>query len=84
MPDEETVTWVEWRPTYATHVLGKYTSPRRDPETMEQLEQVYVIECEKCSQRWGPLKCTTGAVRNHIATFAIAHLHRSPLDPVKR
>jgi hypothetical protein len=82
---EETVEWDEWRPTYAKHVLGKYTKPRRDPETLEPLEQVYVIECEQCAQRWGPLKCTTpGNVRNHIATFAIQHLHRNPLDPIKK
>jgi hypothetical protein len=76
--------WQEWRPPYASHVVGKFTRPRVDPETGQREIQTYTLQCETCNTLYGPLKCHTGLIRNHISTFAIQHLHRSPLEPPKK
>jgi hypothetical protein len=70
--------WEEWRPPFAKHVLGRYTPREHDPET-GIVDQMYSIQCETCHQSFGPVKCTTGAVREHITRFAIQHTHRNPL-----
>ena len=72
--------WVDFRPPWATHVHGRHTLREIDPETGRPEEQYYEATCEKCGCRWGPLPCNTGQVRQHIAKFAIVHLHREPLD----
>lgn len=83
---KEEVQWEEWRPPFANHVLGRYTVRTNDPETGMPNEQTYEIVCEHhgCALRWGPSKCSSGAVRQHIANFAINHLHRDPLDLPKK
>jgi len=68
---------IEYRPAWAQHVRGEYTE--RDADS----EQTYKVTCETCGESWGPAKCLSGRVRNHIATFAMHHLHRKPLmEPI--
>jgi hypothetical protein len=76
--------WEEWRPPYASHVVGRWTKLEAEPDGAH-LPQTYTMTCELCNQSWGPTKCTSGLIKNHIATFAIQHLHRSPLEaPTKK
>lgn len=74
---------VEYRPRWAQHVRGEYTEREFDAETNQYAEQTYKVTCETCGESWGPAKCLSGKVRNHIAMFATHHLHRNPLmDPI--
>lgn len=77
MPEEK---WIEWRPKYAPHVIGRYTERQIDPETHQPIEQRYSVECEKCGDKWGPTHCTSGLVRSKIANFATVHAHRNAFN----
>jgi hypothetical protein len=73
--------WVEFSPPWAPHVQGRHTLRVIDVETGRPEAQRYEAKCGKCGAQWGPTTCETGMVRQHIATFARAHLHRDPLAP---
>lgn len=68
--------WIEWRPAWCPNVKGEYT------DRGYNLEQLYKARCETCGETWGPVKCLSGMVRKHIATFATQHTHRKPLSPI--
>lgn len=73
------MTWTTWTPPYAPHVEGRYTELEIDPDTNQPLEQRVSAMCRQCGAEWGPVTCTSGMVRQHIATFARVHLHRDAL-----
>jgi hypothetical protein len=73
---EEQVTWETFRPRWAPNVRGEHTV--RGPS------QVWKVTCETCGETFGPLRCDSGMVRNHIAKFAVAHVHKDPLAPPKK
>ena len=65
----------EWRPGWATHVLGRYERREFDPVTQTATPQHVTMDCEQCKAHY-QTTCTTGAVRTHIARFAALHLHK--------
>lgn len=71
----------KWSPPWATHVEGRYEPESFDDGKRES--QRVEITCAKCK---GTFKttCESGRVRQHIATFAQIHLHRSPLAAVPK
>lgn len=79
MSEEGGKQWVEFRPRWASHVLGEYTERTVDTETMIPEPQKWKATCEICKETWGPATCDSGMVRSHISKFAIAHAHRNPL-----
>jgi hypothetical protein len=74
--------WVPYRPKWAPHVAGSYTEREFDPEERRYLPQQWQASCEVCRAQHGPVWCESGLVRDHVSTFALAHLHRDPLSPV--
>lgn len=75
--------WIEWRPDFAPHVLGRYTRRVADPRTGMAEEQKIEMFCEKCKGQW-KTKCASGAVKRHISNFGAAHVHRDPFAPQKQ
>lgn len=71
--------WEEWSPEYAPHVRGRYTERVWDPVLRAHEEQRVEARCEVCGQEWKGW-CTSGHVRDKVATFARLHLHRDPLE----
>jgi hypothetical protein len=61
----------------APHVVGQYAVRHYNEHGMP-MPQRFEARCSICGAVWSSL-CTTGAVRSHIATFAVRHLHRDPL-----
>lgn len=82
-PGEETpaVVWVAWAPRGVAHVAGRYEPRRWDPETRTYEEQRVEARCSYpgCGAEFRR-SCSSGRVRELIATFASVHLHRDPLD----
>lgn len=74
--------WIEFRPKWCPHVRGEYTPRVYDPDAGQMQQQKWRATCEKCNEKWGPVLCDSGMVTQHIARFALAHLHRDPLDPL--
>lgn len=81
--------WVEWSPSWAPHVKGRYTERIRDPITGMCRPQIVSMVCNYrnhegkiCGATWSTL-CSSGAVRNHISQFAFRHAHRDFASPQK-
>lgn len=72
-------TWESYSPNWAPHVTGLFSPAEVDEETGEREPQIVFIACEKCEGTWRTL-CHSGAVRQHVLTFAKAHLHRDPME----
>ena len=70
--------WEQWRPPFASHVVGSYTKRELDPETGQHESQKWKARCERCGQSYEGW-CDSGQVRRHIARFATQHLHADPL-----
>jgi hypothetical protein len=68
-----------WSPEWAPHAVGRYEAREVDPETGLAEPQRIEMTCSVCKDT-ARRSCTSGQVRQHIATFARMHLHRSPLD----
>ena len=68
------------RPPWAPHVRATY--PPRVVDEDGKSEQVINMYCEHAlcaaTNRHYRVVCTSGAVRGHIATFALVHAHRDP------
>jgi putative heme iron utilization protein len=79
MSDEK---WIEWRPTWADHILGKYTERVADEETGLPEAQRVVVECTQCKAIWKTW-CSSGSVRQHIQRFAFLHTHKDPFEVPK-
>ncbi len=75
--------WIEFRPEWAKHVVGEYSERTADEQGIPE-EQLYRAKCTTCGESYGPLKCSSGLVRQHIARFALLHLHRDPLAPIRK
>jgi hypothetical protein len=75
-------TWAEWTPPYATHVKGRFAFDDFDEEGRPR-EAIVRAECDKCGEKF-ERRCTSGLFRQHIARFAIQHLHRNPLEEPAR
>ena len=71
--------WIEWRPMWAEHVIGRYEPRQYDHETRTAYPQLITMDCEKCSAHF-QFVCTSGAVRSRISKFAILHLHRDGFE----
>ena len=68
-----------WSPQAHPHVVGVYS------ERIPGDDQHYAVTCKRCGETWGPVKCDSGMVRRHIASFAIAHAHRDALKtPIEK
>lgn len=70
-------TRIEYRPNWAKHCIGIYQPRSFDPETGELEEQKIELTCEKCGTV-AKATCKRGNPREHVAHFAIAHLHKDP------
>lgn len=74
-------SWTSWTPAWApAHVRGRYTERRWSAEEQAYEEQRVEAECSfvGCGAIFRRT-CSSGRVREHIATFARVHLHRDPL-----
>jgi len=73
---------LEYRPDMAPHVVGRYEPRVFDAEEGRWEEQVIELSCEHpaCKAVAFPLrrKCDSGRVREHVARFALGHIHRDP------
>ena len=67
-----------WGPQWAKHVEGSYPEREVDPESGAPEPQLIRMTCSICKGTH-QVTCTSGAVRQHIGTFARVHLHREPL-----
>lgn len=63
-----------YSPPFAPHVKGAYE--RREGTDPQRFE----ARCETCGEGFGPASCDSGRVRERIAKFAVAHLHRDALS----
>lgn len=66
-----------YSPPWAPHVVGTYPDRKFDPETQEWSDQKIEMKCTTCGGTY-QFTCTSGAVRQHIQNFAVAHAHRDP------
>lgn len=69
--------WIEWNPSVAPHVRGRYEKRRFSRDGLPESQRVEAT-CQKCQARM-VIDCATGIVRTHIARFAACHLHSDPL-----
>jgi hypothetical protein len=69
---------LEYRPDFAKHVVGTYGARVWDAEIGRYEEQRIDMTCEECGAAMRRT-CDSGRVREHIARFAIQHLHKDPL-----
>lgn len=69
-------TWTEVRPPAAPHVLGRFTRRTFDESGLPE-EQTVEARCEHpgCGATFRRM-CSSGLVQEHIARFAVVHLHR--------
>lgn len=69
-------TWVEVRPLASLHVVGRFTRRVVDddgiPEEQHVIAHCTFAGCGATFER----KCASGLVQEHIARFAVVHLHR--------
>ena len=72
---------VKYTPPFAPHVFGSYTARTLGPDGIpdEQKVEAYCTTCQTTFKR----TCASGMVRKHIATFALVHLHKDPLETKK-
>lgn len=75
---ETNETWIEWRPDFAPHVLGRYTRREYDETTRTFEAQKVKIDCESCGDHFETM-CESGNVRAHVSRFAQQHTHVDPL-----
>ena len=69
---------LEYRPRWAPHVVGRYGEREHDRETGEPEPQRVRMECERCGDTH-QVECRSGQPREHVAKFAILHLHRDAM-----
>lgn len=70
-------SWVEWRPGFALHVIGRYTVRTFDEDGNPEPQRIEAA-CGVCGATWQG-QCLSGQVRTHIARFGAVHAHRDPL-----
>jgi hypothetical protein len=68
---------LEFRPDFAPHVVGRFEPRRFDLVDMAWDEQRIELECERCGSKMEK-RCASGRPREHVARFALGHLHRDP------
>lgn len=68
----------EYRPAFASHVVGVISPRVWDAEEQTFEEQTIKMTCEKCSQTMKRV-CTSGRALEHVARFALGHMHRDVL-----
>lgn len=68
----------EWSPAWAPHVLGYYYDRVPDEDGIPEEAEVGAT-CTTCHTDF-KRTCSSGMMRQHIANFAIAHVHRHPFD----
>lgn len=68
----------EWMPAWAPHVRGYYYDRPLDEDGIPEDAEVGAT-CETCKAVF-KRRCASGMMRQHIARFAMAHLHRGPLE----
>lgn len=66
-----------WSPQATPHVVGEYADRAFDENELPK-PQAFMCRCTHCGAAWGSI-CTSGNVRQHIASFALRHLHRDSL-----
>jgi hypothetical protein len=71
---------LEHRPDFAPHVVGRYEPRQFDQVDGRWEEQRIELECEVCGARTEK-RCDSGRTREHVARFALGHLHRDPFGP---
>ena len=67
-----------WSPPWAPHVEGSYDDREPDEDGIPQEARVEA-RCRTCGATFRRM-CASGLMRNWIATFARAHIHRDPLN----
>ena len=77
-----------WSPEWCKHAVGEYDMPRTFNDDGLPEPQYIVMHCEHpdCANKPRPhyrIPCTSGNVRQHIAKFALVHLHRDPMQGAK-
>lgn len=72
-----------YSPPWATHVVGEYPEREVDPETGQAEAQLVRLRCGQCGGTH-QVTCFTGAVRQHVLSFAKVHLHRDGLAPIPK
>ncbi len=72
----------EFRPKWASHVVGTFQEPRADEDGRPEPTKVF-MHCETCGERW-QTTCASGAPRQWVLRYAVAHVHRDRMDPGKR
>ena len=78
--------WKEkWIPPWAPHVVGEYDMPREFREDGLPEAQWVEMTCThaECASRPKPhyrVPCTSGNVRQHVARFALVHMHKDPFE----
>lgn len=67
----------DYSPPWNPNVVGWHTDRDEDGEAEVG------AQCTVCKNSF-KRKCTSGLMRQHIAQFALAHVHRGPLDPMPK
>lgn len=75
-------TWLEYRPAWAAHVVGRYSKRIYDSEAGSYEPQSVSAVCEVCREHFGPIECRSGQPLSHVDKFAVGeHLHRDRMAP---
>ncbi len=74
--------WEQWSPPWNLHTIGRYSPRIFDADSGMYEPQHYTLECNICSERRGPMLCTSGDVWRTIVLFARVHYHQDPLTGV--
>jgi hypothetical protein len=69
---------IEYRPSFAPHVVGRYGARVWDAGLGRFEEQRIDMTCETCAATMRRT-CDSGRVREHVQRFGLQHLHRDPL-----
>jgi hypothetical protein len=77
---DEGKRWLEYSPAWAPHVKGRFQERDVDEDGLPD-EAPVEARCETCGATF-KRRCSSGLMRQHIAKFALVHLHRGPLDPL--
>jgi hypothetical protein len=68
---------LEYRPRWAPHVRGTFPPREVDPETRQPEPVLVRMRCEWPDCRgYHQIVCTSGLMREHVARFALGHVHR--------
>jgi hypothetical protein len=63
-----------WGPAWAPHVQGSWEDRTLDEDGLPQEAHVEAA-CSECGATY-QRTCTSGLMRDHIARFALVHVHR--------